>query len=61
MVTATGLPALFVKEAVVDHLEQHLEDLLRARTSERERLLALRQRTWDEYAAVVATALSAGA
>jgi hypothetical protein len=61
MVAATGLPALFVKEAVVDHLEQHLEDLLRARTSERERLLALRQRTWDEYAAVVATALSAGA
>jgi hypothetical protein len=56
MVDAVGLPYLYVKEATLERMEDTLQDLLRRRESERERLLALRERTWREYLEVVGKA-----
>jgi hypothetical protein len=57
MVEALGLPCLYVKQATVGRLEEELENLLRHRLREQERLLALRAKTWSEYVEVVAGAL----
>jgi hypothetical protein len=53
MVEALGLPCLYVKEANVDQLEWGIESLLANHHLEKERLLALRSATCNEYVAVV--------
>lgn len=57
MVDAIGLPCLYVKEVSVDQLEDGLENLLTDRCQERERLLALQLRTWNEYVKAVVNAI----
>jgi len=57
MVEAVGLPCLYVKEATVERIQEALDDLLIRREKERERLLMLREETWDQYGEVVERAL----
>ena len=59
MVSSLGLPCFYVKDASVERLENELEGLLRRRSHERDRLLALRSRTWSQYVEVVANAIHA--
>jgi hypothetical protein len=46
-----------VKEASVDRLEEELETLLMNRKGERERLIELRNWTWNRYVDEVAGAI----
>ena len=57
MVDALKLPCVYVKEANVGQLEDQLEDLVKNRSQERERLLALQSETWDRYIQVVNEAI----
>jgi len=57
MVKRLGLPFFPVKEASVQALESTVESLLLRRGEEEERLLALREETWQSYLRQVAPAL----
>jgi len=57
MVEVVGLPYLYVKEATVEKIENILQYLLIRRREERERLLMLCKKTWDQYIKVVKKAL----
>ena len=57
MVKALGLPSAYVKEMNVDQLEDMLENLIKHRGQERERLLALKSETRKEYLRVVFKAI----
>ncbi len=59
MVAAIGLPYRYVKEARIDELEDELETVLRNREDERERLIGLRDWTWNRYVDEVTRALAA--
>jgi hypothetical protein len=60
MVKRLGLPFFPVKEASASALESTVEGLLLRRGEEEERLLALREETWQTYLRQVAPALGAG-
>lgn len=57
MVEAVDLPSRYVKEATVEDVEEALQDLLTNWERERERLLTLREQTWNQYVKVVEKAL----
>ena len=57
MVDTLGLPCMYVKEANVESLESRLEDLLSHRSQEKERLVALRTKTWDQYLGIMSDTL----
>ena len=57
MVAAIGLPYRYVKNARVDQLEDELETLMTNREGERERLLGLRDWTWNRYVDEVTEAI----
>ncbi len=50
MVAAIGLPFRYMKDIGVDELEEELEEVVKNRRSERERLIELREWTWTRYA-----------
>lgn len=58
MVAAIRLPCRYVKGASVGQLEVEVETLLRNRTAERERLIALRESTWNRYVREVTSAIA---
>lgn len=53
MVAAIGLPAFYIKEVNALMLEESLETLIKNRTSQKERLIALRAKTWEKYIEVI--------
>lgn len=53
MVGAIGLPTAYAKECTAALLESQVEDLIRDRNLERERLSALRASTLDQYTAAL--------
>jgi hypothetical protein len=55
MVAEIGLPHRFVKDASLEELEADVELILQNRAEERDRLLELRESTWDRYLAEVRT------
>jgi hypothetical protein len=55
---AIGLPCFYVKEANAELLEETLENLISNRTSERERLLGLRDKTLNRYVEIVRNAIT---
>lgn len=57
MVKAFGLPSFYVKEANLELLETSVESLIANGRQERERLLALREDTWNRYIKVVSDAI----
>ncbi len=57
MVETIGLPCLYVKDATVERVEASLESLLANWTAERDRLLALRQWTLEQYTSLITKAL----
>jgi hypothetical protein len=60
MVEALGIPCHFVKNAHLEVLESDVERLLNDRPSERDRLLSLKQQTFDQYEKAVRKAISDG-
>jgi len=58
MVGRLDLPHLYVKEASSQRLEQEIENLLTRREEERDRLIQLRQETWQAYLKCMSEALS---
>ena len=54
---AIGLPCFYAKEASAELLEETLENLIRNRTSENERLLFLREKTLNRYVEIVRNAI----
>ena len=59
MVAAIGLPFRYVKDVVVDELEEQFEEVLKNRRNERERLIELREWTWARYADEVSKGVAA--
>ncbi len=55
---AAGLPCFYVKEATEELLEETLENLVSNRTSEHERLVALREKTLNRYVEIVRDAVA---
>jgi Polysaccharide pyruvyl transferase len=49
MIAPIGLPHRYVKDATVDQLEDALETIVTNRSNERERLIGLRESTWNRY------------
>lgn len=60
MVQRLGLPCFYVKEASAQALEEAFEDLLARREQEKDRLLALREETWQSYLRHVSAVLAPG-
>jgi hypothetical protein len=58
MVDHIGLPALYVKEAGLETLEEKLEGLLQERASQKERLLNLRGETMRSYVEAISSKFS---
>jgi hypothetical protein len=58
MLAPIGLPFRYVKEAEGDQLEEGLEMAVTQRNEERERLIALRETTWNRYVDAVVRATS---
>lgn len=53
MVREFGLPGLYVKEADADSLEDQVEQLVRIRNDERDRLLSLKKSTLNSYVTTI--------
>jgi hypothetical protein len=58
MVEAIGVPALYVKDATLERIEEKLNALLANREAEVRRLLALRERVWAQYTGLVRKSLN---
>jgi hypothetical protein len=61
MVDAVGLPALYVKDATLEKMEESLDRILANREAENKRLLALRERTLKGYTELVKKSLEKSA
>ena len=57
MVAAVNLPYFYVKKVTVEKIEKAVENLLANHEKERERLLTLREKTWNHYVEIVEKAL----
>lgn len=53
MVDAIGVPALYVKDATLEKMEESLNRILANKEAESQRLLALRERVWNEYVELI--------
>lgn len=60
MVDAIGVPALYVKDATLEKTEETMNGILANREAESQRLLALRERVWQEYIALVQKTVKTG-
>ena len=60
MVDALGVQALYVKDATLEKMEESLNGILANREAESQRLLALRERVWQEYVALVQKSMKIG-
>jgi hypothetical protein len=58
MVEAIGVPALYVRDATLERIEEKLNALLANREAEARRLLALRERVWAQYTGLVRKSLN---
>jgi hypothetical protein len=61
MVDAIGVPALYVKDATLEKMEESLNRILVNREAESQRLLALRERVWKEYVELIRNSLKKSA
>jgi hypothetical protein len=58
MVEAIGLPSFYVKDAFQEKVTDAFENIMNRRKSEYERLIALRERTWNQYVNIVKTCIA---
>jgi hypothetical protein len=61
MVDAIGIPALYIKDATLEKMEASLNRILENREAESQRLLALRERVWNEYVELIKKSLKKSA